>query len=84
MLPAGRMNVRNDPLNQNGAATTVRQDNMSFPVGPADGGRMGNYITAPFNKFNGYKGNANPWVKKLDVAEKQLAANPLAKSIAAA
>lgn len=84
MLPGGRMNVRNDPINQNGAATTVRQDNMSFPLTPADGGRMGNYAKPMFDKFNGYKGNANPWVKKLDIAEKQLAANPLAKSIAAA
>jgi len=84
MLPRGGMNVRNDPLNQNGAVTSVRQDNMSFPVTPADGGRMGNYAKPQFDKFNGYKGNVNPWSLKLDVAEKQLSINPLAKSIAAA
>ena len=83
ILPAGRMNVRADPVNAHGAVTSVRRDTMSFPLAPADGGRMGNYATPTYAKFNGYKGNANPWVCKLDVAQKQLANNPLAKSIAA-
>jgi hypothetical protein len=83
MLPGGRMNVRADPVNAHGAVTSVRQDNMSFPVGPADGGRMGNYATPTYAKFNGYKGNANPWISKLNVAQNQLLNNPLAKSIAA-
>jgi hypothetical protein len=78
------MNITNDPLNANGAVTSVRQDNMSFPVTPADGGRMGNYTKPQFDKFNGYKDNVNPWALKLDVAQNQLAGNPLAKSIAAA
>jgi len=84
MLPAGQMNVRNDPLNQNGAATSVREDNWSTPVTPADAGYSGNYATPPFNKFNGYKGQENPWSRKLDIAQKQLDPNPLAKSVAAA
>jgi hypothetical protein len=84
MLPAGRMNVRNDPINQNGAASKVRSDNTAFPLTPSDGSRMGNYATPTFAKFNGYKDNVNPWSLKLDVAEKQLAGNSLAKSIAVA
>ena len=84
ILPGGNMNVRADPLNAYGAATSVRRDTMSFPLGPPDGGRMGNYATPTYAKFNGYKGTANPWASKLDVAQNQLANNPLAKSIAAA
>lgn len=83
ILPAGRMNVRADPVHAYGAATTVRRDTMSFPLTPADGGRMGNYSTPTYAKFNGYKGSANPWAGKLDIAQNQLANNPLAKSIAA-
>lgn len=82
-LPGGNMNVRADPINSYGAATSVRRDTMSFPLGPPDGGRMGNYSTPTYAKFNGYKGAANPWASKLDVAQNQLANNPLAKSIAA-
>jgi hypothetical protein len=44
---------------------------------------MGNYSTPTYAKFNGYKGNENPWACKLDVAQKQLSNNPLSKSIAA-
>ena len=83
VLPGGNMNVRADPLNAYGASTAVRRDTMSIPMGPPDGGRMGNYTKPSYDKFNGYKGNANPWACKLDIAQTQLANNPLAKSIAA-
>lgn len=83
ILPGGNMNVRADPLNAYGAATSVRRDTMSFPMGPPDGGRMGSYAKPSYDKFNGYKGNLNPWANKLDIAQTQLANNVLAKSIAA-
>jgi hypothetical protein len=44
---------------------------------------MGNYSTPKYAKFNGYKGNENPWAGKLNIAQQQLSNNPLAKSIAA-
>ena len=83
ILPGGRMNVRADPLNAYGASTAVRRDTMTFPLPPPDGARMGNYATPAYAKFNGYKGATNPWACKLDIAQNQLANNPLAKSIAA-
>ena len=76
---AGRMNVRDDPVNAVGAMTNIRSESIPFPVqaGGAGGGTSLNseYLKPEFDKFNEFKGNINPWSDTLDIAIKQLEKN---------
>jgi hypothetical protein len=76
---AGRMNVRNGPLNQNGALTVVRSDTNSYDgrMNPASGGWTQNYTNDQYYQFNAFKGNENPRTtsKGLGVARTQLQNN---------
>jgi hypothetical protein len=76
---AGRMNVREDPVNAIGAMTNIRSESVPFPVqtGGAGGGSSLNsrYIKPNYDKFNEFKGNKNPWSDTLDIAIKQLEKN---------
>lgn len=78
---AQRMNVRNDPVNQVGAMTTLRAESVAIPNGPMNGSRFQNYQAPEFDKFCEKKGNANPWASNasLDVAILQLEKNPIAQ-----
>jgi len=75
---AQRMNVRNDPANQVGAATMVRSETIPFPVGPV--GPTGNSNSrgykAPLydDPMNDKKSKENPYGQKsfLDIAIQQL------------
>jgi hypothetical protein len=77
---AGRMNVRNDPVNQVGAATNLRPESKSVPVSHMNGGRFQNYLGPEFYKFVEKKDKLNPLAssKCLDVAIQQLEKNPVA------
>jgi hypothetical protein len=79
---AGRMNVRASPLNQGGMLTAVRSDSDKSDnyFGPMDGEKGYKYVDAMYYNFNAYKGNAA--CLDLNVAKRQLANNPLARSIA--
>jgi len=79
----GRMNVRESALKQGGALTSVRSDTSRVDgrVGGANGGWTQNYKQTSFHKFNSYKGHENPHTRSLDIAKKQMSANPLAQSI---
>ena len=79
---AGRMNVRADPLNQNGLVTNVRSDcsRIDGRLGGANGGWQQNYVQAKYYQHNPYKGNINPTISRLDTAKKQLVNNPFAHS----
>jgi hypothetical protein len=81
----GRMNVRGDPLNQNGMVTAVRSDTsrMDGWNSPANGGWSQNYVQPMYQQNNAFKGNVNPNIQNLDIAVKQLKNNPLAHSISA-
>ena len=83
---AGRMNVRSDPLNQNGLITAVRSDTTRVDgwVGGANGGWTQQYVKPMYQNNNAYKGNANPRASNmyLGTAVKQLQNNPLAYSLA--
>lgn len=86
----GRMNVRADPLNQNGMVTAVRSDcsRVDGRMGPANGstgGRMQHYVKDMYYQFNAYKGNANPHStsRELNIAKNQLQQNPFAHTLAA-
>ena len=76
---AGRMNVREDPVNAVGAMTNIRSESVPFPVqtGGAGGGSSLNsrYVKPNYDKFNEFKGNKNPWSDTLDIAIKQLEKN---------
>jgi hypothetical protein len=74
---AGRMNVRDDPVNAGGVMTNIRAETTAFPVTHPSAGRFQNYIQPEFNKFNEKKSetSANPWVQTLDIAIKQLEKN---------
>jgi len=76
---AGRMNVREDPLNMVGAMTNLKAESVPIPERPSDGGRFQNYVMNEFDKFNEKKTatGANPWATKasLDIAIKQLEKN---------
>ena len=82
---AGRMNVRANPLNQNGAITAVRSDTSRVDgwTGAANGGWTQNYVKPMYQNNNAYKGNANPRASNqyLGTAVKQLQTNPLAYSL---
>ena len=84
----GRMNVRNDPVNQGGAATHLRPEAYILPVPPMGptGANQGRGILPPQfdDPLNEFKPNANPraHAQFLDVAIQQLDKNPLAYSLA--
>jgi len=77
---AGRMNVREDPINQGGVMSNLRPESVPFPVQHGDAGRFQNYTRPMYYKFDEKKGNANPLAspKCLDVAIQQLEKNPVA------
>ena len=76
----GRMNVRNDPVNQVGAMSNLRGESRPFPVQHGDAGRFQNYLGPEFYKFDEKKAKLNPLAapKCLDVAIQQLEKNPIA------
>lgn len=78
---AGRMNVRQDPVNQGGAASTLRAETVPFPVPPADGGRFQQYQKPEFDRLNEKKSRMNPWSTNasMDIAIQQLEKNPIAQ-----
>ncbi|NBS68514.1 hypothetical protein EBT31_06320 [bacterium] len=82
-MPAGNMNVRQDPLGMNGAISSMRRttDDILLPLPPPDGGRFQNYVDAEMYNFNINKGARNPYAANLDLAQRQLKDNPLAFSI---
>jgi hypothetical protein len=81
----GRMNVREKPVNQHGALTTIRHDKTRIDgrTGAANGGWTQNYQVNKYTELNPYKGAPNPHVmgNRLDLAKNQLANNPFSKSI---
>ena len=85
---AARMNVRNDPVNQVGAATQLRIEAEPVPVGPMGltGSNNGRGILPPEfdDPLNEFKSNHNPRASNgfLDIAIQQLEKNPLAYSLA--
>jgi len=85
---AARMNVRNDPVNQVGAATQLRIESEPVPVGPMGitGSNQGRGTLPPEfdDPLNEFKSNPNPRASSgfLDIAIQQLEKNPLAYSLA--
>lgn len=79
----GRMNVRESALKQGGKLTTVRSDTTRIDgrMNAANGGWTQNYKLNDYNQFNAYKGNENPYSRRLDIAKTQLQNNPLAHSL---
>ena len=82
-----RMNVRNDPVNQVGAATMVRVESVPIPPGPMGptGVNNGTYKPPLFDDpMNEKKAQKNPRGQGqfLDIAIQQLENNPLAYSLA--
>jgi len=83
-----RMNVRNDPVNQVGAATQLRPEAEILPAPPMGltGTNQGRGVLAPKfdDPLNEFKENPNPRAKSgfLDIAIQQLENNPLAYSLA--
>jgi hypothetical protein len=79
---AQRMNVRDDPVVQGGAATSLRSETTAFPVPHMNGGRFQNYQAPEFAKVNEKKSQVNPWSAKtsMDIAIQQLEKNPLAQT----
>jgi len=80
---AGRMNVRNDPVNAVGAMSQLRSETIQFPVGPVNattGGRVQQYVDARFYDLNERKGHENPYASphSLDTAIQALEGNPVA------
>jgi hypothetical protein len=84
-----RMNVRNDPVNQVGAATQLRIESEPVPPGPMGitGSNQGRGVQPPQfdDPLNEFKSNPNPRAQPafLDIAIQQLENNPLAYSLAA-
>lgn len=78
---AGRMNVRQDPVNQGGAAVTLRAETVPFPVSAPDGGRFQQYQKNEFDRLNEKKSKMNPWSTNasMDIAIQQLEKNPIAQ-----
>jgi hypothetical protein len=76
-----RMNVRNDPVNQVGAMSTLRPESVPVPVGPVNGSRFQNYQAPDYDKFCEKKANRNPLANpnNLDIAIRQLENNPIAQ-----
>ena len=79
------MNVREKPINQHGALTTIRHDKSRIDgrTGGANGGWMQHYKKNQYTELNPYKGHINPRVagNGLDIAKNQLANNPFSKTI---
>jgi hypothetical protein len=77
------MNVRASPLQQSGVVTSVRSDTSATDgyTGTAGltGSNMQTYTHDQYYKFNQYKGQLGQ--TDFSVAKRQLANNPLAKSI---
>lgn len=81
---SGRMNVRNDPVNQVGAATNLRVESKPVPPGPM--GPTGSNLSRGYNApqyddpLNEHKGKLNPLAEPaaLDIAIQQLEKNPIA------
>ena len=83
----GRMNVRNDPVNQVGSATMTRVESVPIPPGPMGptGNNTGTYKAPLFDDpLNEKKAQLNPRGQSqfLDIAIQQLENNPLAYSLA--
>ena len=80
---AGRMNVRESPLKQGGALTSVRSDTSRIDgrMNAANGGWTQQYQNKTFHQFNPYKGNENPNSRNLGIAAKQLENNPLSHAL---
>jgi len=83
----GRMNVRNDPVNQVGAMSATRAESIPLqlgPVGPTTNRPSQGYKAPEFDKLNELKGNRNPYASptSLDIAIQQLEKNPYALSLA--
>ena len=84
----GRMNVRNDPVNQVGAATQLRPEAEILPVPSmgTTGSNQGRGTQPPQydDPLNEQKSNPNPRASSsfLDIAIQQLEKNPLAYSLA--
>jgi hypothetical protein len=74
------MNVRQDPVNQVGAASQLRSETIPFPVPHMNGQRFQQYKNAEFYKFDEKKANPNPLSApvNLDVAIQQLEKNQIA------
>jgi hypothetical protein len=83
-LPAGGMNVRQDPTGMVGALTASRQDDNSQPMGPKNGTSSQQYTSPEMYDLNELKTNINPYTATLDLAQKQLKGNPMAFSISSA
>ena len=83
-LPAGGMNVRQDPTGMVGALTASRQDKNTQPMGPLNGTGRQRYVSPEMYDLNELKTNPNPYADKLDLAQNQLKGNPLAYSISSA
>ena len=84
---AARMNVRNDPVNQVGAATQLRIESEPVQPGPMaiTGTNQGRGTLPPEfdDPLNEFKTNPNPRASSgfLDIAIQQLEKNPLAYSL---
>jgi hypothetical protein len=76
----GRMNVREDPVNQVGVMSNLRAESVPVPVGPMNGSRFQNYTKPDFDKFDERRMNPNPLADPtcLDVAIQQLEKNSIA------
>jgi hypothetical protein len=75
-----RMNVRQNPVNQVGAASQLRSESIPFPVPHMDGGRFQQYKDSEFYKLDEKRGHSNPLSndKNLDMAIRQLEKNQIA------
>lgn len=84
-----RMNVRNDPVNQVGAATQLRPEAYILPkppMGPTGNNNSSGYVAPLYeDPTNVFKSIPNPRASKnfLDTAIQQLEKNPIAYSLAA-
>ena len=81
----GRMNVRASPVNQGGKITAVRQSYGPEQIQARNGGYTQQYVQPMFQQNNANKGNMNPWGSNtsLDIAKRQLSANPMAHTFSA-
>src|SRR6056300_993039 len=79
----GRMNVRESAGKQGGKLTVVRSDTSRIDgrTNAANGGWTQNYKNKEYHQFNAYKGNENPYSRRLDIAKVQLQNNPLSHSL---
>jgi hypothetical protein len=80
----GRMNVRANPLSQNGILTQVRAESNQQPIPSRNGGWTQQYVQPTFQSNNDKKGYLNPYASNavLNTAARQLNQNPLAHTLA--